>query len=566
VSSHDLLIIVLFIGILVSFTPFLGKWLASVLMGRQTWLSPVLGPVERCVYRMAGVDPTREMDWKKYLTTVLLFNAAGFLVLFLSLLCQKWLPLNPAGTENMRWDIALNTAISFVTSTNWQFYSGEGPEGVSYFVQMTGLGVQNFVSAGTGIAVMSALIRGLERRCASTLGNFWTDLTRSTLYFLVPVSTVIALLLVSQGVVQSFDGPIAVPGMDGVEQMIPSGPAASQIAIKQLGANGGGFFGNNSTHPFENPTPFSNMVEMLSLLLAGCACPYAYGVMIGKKRQGWIIFGAMMILLVAAIVLSQWAEHAGNPLFPGMEMLEGKEVRLGVTNSSLWSVATTASSNGSVNCMHSSMSPLGGGIALFNMLLGGVIFGGLGCGLYSMLMFAMITVFLCGLMVGRTPEFLGKKMGTREVCCSMVGILLPGMAVLVMSGLAAATEAGRASICNAGPHGLTEILYCFGSQAGNNGSAFAGLAAGDTPFYSLLGGLAMLLARFGTIISVMMIAGSMASRKTAPPAQGTMGTDNLMFMVLLVAVVLVVGALTFFPALALGPILEHLLLYSGAML
>lgn len=385
-SSHDLLIIVLFIGILVSFTPFLGKWLASVLMGRQTWLSPVLGPVERCVYRMAGVDPTREMDWKKYLTAVLLFNAAGFLVLF------------------------------------------------------------------------------------------------------------------------------------------------------------------------------------LSLLLAGCACPYAYGVMIGKKRQGWIIFGAMMILLVAAIVLSQWAEHAGNPLFPGMEMLEGKEVRLGVTNSSLWSVATTASSNGSVNCMHSSMSPLGGGIALFNMLLGGVIFGGLGCGLYSMLMFAMITVFLCGLMVGRTPEFLGKKMGTREVCCSMVGILLPGMAVLVMSGLAAATEAGRASICNAGPHGLTEILYCFGSQAGNNGSAFAGLAAGDTPFYSLLGGLAMLLARFGTIISVMMIAGSMASRKTAPPAQGTMGTDNLMFMVLLVAVVLVVGALTFFPALALGPILEHLLLYSGAML
>ena len=330
--------------------------------------------------------------------------------------------------------------------------------------------------------------------------------------------------------------------------------------------NGGGFFGNNSTHPFENPTPFSNMVEMISLLLAGCACPYAYGVMIGKKRQGWIIFGAMMILLVAAIVLSQWAEHAGNPLFPGMEMLEGKEVRLGVTNSSLWSVATTASSNGSVNCMHSSMSPLGGGIALFNMLLGEVIFGGLGCGLYGMLMFAMITVFLCGLMVGRTPEFLGKKMGAREVCCSMVGVLLPGMAVLVMSGLAAATEAGRASICNAGPHGLTEILYCFGSQAGNNGSAFAGLAVGDTPFYSLLGGLAMLLARFGTIISVMMIAGSMASRKISPPAQGTMGTDNLMFMVLLVAVVLVVGALTFFPALALGPILEHLLLYSGTML
>lgn len=552
-SSHDLLIIVLFIGILVSFTPFFGKWLANVLQGKRTWLSPVLEPAERCVYRMAGVDPAREMDWKKYLAAVLLFNAAGFLVLFLSLLCQKWLPLNPAGTENMRWDIALNTAISFVTSTGWQFYSGEGPEGVSYFVQMTGLGVQNFVSAATGIAVMSALIRGLERRCASTLGNFWADLTRSTLYFLVPVSSAVALLLVSQGVVQSFDGPTAVPGMDGVAQMIPNGPAASQIAIKQLGTNGGGFFGNNSTHPFENPTPFSNMVEMLSLLLAGCACPYAYGVMIGKKRQGWIIFGAMMILLVAAICLSQWAEHAGNPLFPGMEMLEGKEARLGVTNSSLWSVATAASSNGSVNCMHSSMSPLGGGIALFNILLGEVIFGGLGSGLCGMLMFAMITVFLCGLMVGRTPEFLGKKLGAREVRWAM-------------SGLAAAAEAGRASICNAGPHGLTEILYCFGSQAGNNGSAFAGLVVGGTPFYSLLGGLAMLLARFGTIISVMIIAGGMASKKNAPPAQGSMETDNLMFMVLLVAVVLVVGALTFFPALALGPILEHLLLYSGAML
>ena len=444
-SSHDLLIIVLFIGILVAFTPLLGKWLANVLQGKRSWLSPVLGPVERCTYRVAGVDPSREMDWKKYLTAVLLFNAAGFLILFLSLLCQKWLPLNPAGTENMRWDIALNTAISFMTNTNWQFYSGEGPEGISYFVQMTGLGVQNFVSAATGIAVMAALIRGLKRKCASTLGNFWADLTRSTLYFLIPISVVVALLLVSQGVVQSFDGPATVPGMDGVEQVIPNGPAASQVAIKQLGTNGGGFFGNNSTHPFENPTPFSNMIEMLSLLLIGCACPYAYGVMIGKKRQGWIIFGAMMLLLVTTIGLSQWAEHTGNPLFPGMEMLEGKEVRLGVTNSSLWSVATTASSNGSVNCMHCSMSPLGGGIALFNMLLGEVIFGGLGCGLYGMLMFAMITVFLCGLMVGRTPEFLGKKIEAREVRWSMVGVLLPGITVLLMSGLAAATEVGRES-------------------------------------------------------------------------------------------------------------------------
>ena len=325
-SSHDLFIIVLFIGILVAFTPLLGKWLANVLQGEPTWFSRLLGPVESCAYRMAGVDPSREMDWKKYLAAVLLFNAAGFLILFLSLLCQKWLPLNPAGTENMRWDIAFNTAVSFMTNTNWQFYSGEGPEGISYFVQMTGLGVQNFVSAATGIAVMAALIRGLKRKCASTLGNFWADLTRSTLYFLIPISVVVALLLVSQGVVQSFDGPTTVAGMDGVEQVIPNGPAASQVAIKQLGTNGGGFFGNNSTHPFENPTPFSNMIEMLSLLLIGCACPYAYGVMIGKRKQGWIIFGAMMLLLVTTIGLSQWAEHAGNPLFPGLEMLEGKEV------------------------------------------------------------------------------------------------------------------------------------------------------------------------------------------------------------------------------------------------
>lgn len=565
-SSHDLLIIVLFIGILVAFAPILGKWLANVLDGKQTWWSRLLGPLERGTYRVAGVDASREMNWKKYLGAVLLFNATGFFILFISLLCQQWLPLNPAGTENMRWDIAFNTAVSFMTNTNWQSYSGEGPEGISYLVQMTGLCVQNFVSAATGLAVMAALIRGLRSKCASSLGNFWADLTRSTLYFLLPISLIVALVLVSQGVVQSFDAPMTVTGMDGVEQVIPNGPAASQVAIKQLGTNGGGFFGNNSTHPFENPTPLSNMTEMLALLLIACACPYAYGVMIGKKKQGWIIFGAMMFLLVTTIGLSQWAEHAGNPMFPGMEMLEGKEVRLGVTNSSLWSVATTASSNGSVNCMHSSLSPLAGGISLFNMLLGEVIFGGLGCGLYGMLLFALITVFLCGLMVGRTPEFLGKKIEAREVRWAMVGVLVPGITVLIMSAIAAGTDLGRSAICNPGPHGLTEILYCFGSQAGNNGSAFAGLAASSTPLYSILGGLAMLLARFGAIIPVMIIAGSLASRKISPPAQGTMRTDNFMFMILLVAVVLIVGALTFFPALALGPILEHLLLYSGVTL
>lgn len=565
-SSHDLLIIVLFIGILVAFTPILGKWLANVLEGKQNWFSRLLSPVERGTYRLAGVDASKEMNWKQYLIGVLLFNGVGFLLLFLALLCQSWLPMNPAGTENMRWDVAFNTAISFMTNTNWQSYSGEGPEGISYFVQMFGLCVQNFVSAATGLAVMAAFIRGLRGKSSSTLGNFWADLTRSTLYFLIPISLVVAVILVSQGVVQSFDAPTTVPGMDGVEQVIPNGPAASQVAIKQLGTNGGGFFGNNSAHPFENPTPLSNMVEMLSLLLIACACPYAYGVMIGKKKQGWIIFGAMMLLLVTTIGLSQWAEHTGNPLFPGLEMLEGKEVRLGITNSSLWSVATTAVSNGSVNCMHCSLSPLAGGISLFNMLLGEVIFGGVGCGLYGMILFALITVFLCGLMVGRTPEFLGKKIEAREVRWSMVGVLLPGIMALIFTALGAGTEVGRASICNAGPHGLTEILYCIGSQCANNGSAFAGLAVGDTPFYPVMGGLAMLFARFGAIIPVLIIAGSMVKKKISPPAQGTMPTDNLMFMILLVAVVLIVGALTFFPALALGPILEHLLLYSGVML
>lgn len=565
-NSHDLIIIILFLGILALMTPILGKWLASVLEGRKTWITSILGPVEKLVYRVSGVDPDKQMDWKKYLGAVLIFNAVGFLILFVSLLCQNWLPLNPADTQNMRWDIAFNTAVSFMTNTNWQFYSGEGKEGISYFVQMTGLTVQNFVSAATGLAVMAALIRGFRKKSTVGLGNFWADLTRSTIYFLIPISIIVATLLVSQGVVQSFDPPVTVTGIEGAEQVIPNGPAASQVAIKQLGTNGGGFFGNNSTHPFENPTPFSNMIEMLSLLLIGCACPYAYGVMIRNRKHGWVIFGAMMTLLVVTISLSQWAEHSGSPLYPGVEMLEGKEVRLGITNSSLWSVATTASSNGSVNCMHCSMSPLGGGIALFNMLLGEVIFGGLGCGLYGMVLFVITTVFLCGLMVGRTPEYLGKKIEAREIKWTMVGILVPGVLTLLMSGLAAATEVGRDSICNIGPHGLSEILYCFGSQTGNNGSAFAGLSVGDTPFYPVLGGIAMLFARFGAIIPVMIIAGSMAVKKVSPPALGTMRTDNSMFMVLLVSVVLIVGALTFFPALSLGPILEHLLMNSGVAL
>lgn len=560
------MIIVLFLGLLVAITPILGTYMAKVLTGERTLFSRFLLPVEKGVYRFAGVNPNAGMDWKQYLTAAVMFNLIGFAFLFVTLLCQGWLPLNPAGTESMRWDIAFNTAISFMTNTNWQFYSGEGPQGVSYLSQMTGLGVQNFVSAATGIAVMAAFIRGLKAKSSSSLGNFWSDLTKSTLYILLPIAIIIAAVLISQGTVQSFDAPIAATGIDGVQQIIPNGPAASQIAIKHLGTNGGGFFGNNSTHPFENPTPLSNLFEMAGLLIISCACTYTFGSMIGSKRQGWIIFGAMMILFISMIALSQWAEHSTNPIYPGLEMMEGKEARLGITNSALFSVATTATSTGAVNCMHSSLSPLAGGIALFNMLLGEIIFGGVGCGLYGMILFAIVTVFLCGLMVGRTPEFLGKKIEAREIRWAMVGILITGVTVLIMSGFAAGTEVGQASLLSKGPHGLSEILYCFGSQANNNGSAFAGLGAGDTPFYSVLGAIAMFLGRFGAIVPVLIIAGSMVAKKISPPAKGTMRTDNVLFMILLIAVVMVVGALTFFPALSLGPIMEHLLMYDGVTL
>lgn len=566
-SLHDLIIIVIFIGVLAAMTPVLGTWLSKVLTGENMRLLKPLGFAERLVYRASGVNPASEMNWKQYLGAALLFNLWGFIVLYLLLVCQAWLPLNPAGTENMRWDIAFNTAVSFMTNTNWQFYSGEGPQGVSYFTQMAGLCVQNFVSCATGLSVMAAFIRALKNKgAASGLGNFWVDMTRSTLYFLLPLAVIVTLVLISQGVIQNMNAPVMATGLDGVEQVIPGGPAASQIAIKQLGTNGGGFFGNNGTHPFENATPLANMFEMLSLLLIACACPFAYGRMIGSKRQGWTIWGAMMLIFIVMIGISFWSEFSGSPAYPGMPLLEGKELRFGLTDSTLYSVATTASSNGSVNCMHASLTPLAGGVALTNMLLGEVIFGGAGCGLYAMLLFAIITVFLCGLMVGRTPEFLGKKIEGREVRWSMVGVLASGLAVLICSALAAATDVGQSSLGAAGPHAVSEILYCFGSQANNNGSAFASLGVGDTPFYSVLGGLCMLIGRFAVMIPVMVIAGSLMNKKVAPPAPGTMPTDNMTFMLLLVAIVLIVGALTFFPVLALGPIMEHLLMMGGAVL
>lgn len=566
-SLHDLVIIIVFIGILAAMTPVLGTWLAKVLSGDSMGVLKPLGFVERLVYRAAGVNPSFDMNWKQYLGAALLFNLWGFIVLYLLLVCQAWLPFNPAGTENMRWDIAFNTAVSFMTNTNWQFYSGEGPQGVSYLTQMLGMCVQNFVSCATGLSVMAAVIRALRNKGAATgLGNFWVDMSRSTLYFLLPLAVIVTVILISQGVVQNLNAPATAAGLDGVQQVIPGGPAASQIAIKQLGTNGGGFFGNNGAHPFENATGLANMAEMLSLLLIACCCPFAYGRMIGSKRQGWTIWGAMMLIFVVMLTISFWSEYQGSPVYPDMALLEGKELRFGLVDSTLYSVATTASSNGSVNCMHASLTPLTGGVALVNMLLGEVIFGGAGCGVYAMLLFAIITVFLCGLMVGRTPEFLGKKIEGKEVRWAMVGVLASGLAVLICAGLAAATDVGRATLGATGPHAVSEILYCFGSQANNNGSAFASLGVGDTPFYSVLGGICMLIGRFAVMIPVMVIAGSMMNKKVAPPAQGTMPTDNVTFMLLLVAIVVIVGALTFFPVLSLGPIMEHLLMMGGTLL
>lgn len=550
----------LYVFLLFAFAAALGPWMARVLTRETTFLDPLLKPIEQMIYRCAGVDSNREMDWKHYLGAVLAFNFFGFLTVLLLLLCQGSLPLNPSQYPNLAFPLALNTAVSFMTNTNWQAYSGEAS--LSYFSQMVGLSVQNFLSAATGFAVLLVLIRGLVRRETTALGNFWVDLVRSTLYILLPLSFLLAILLVSQGVVQTFSEYVKVITLSGQEQVIPLGPAASQIAIKQLGTNGGGFFGVNSAHPFENPTPFSNFLQVFAILCLPAALTATYGKMVGSPRQGWTIFAAMMILFLSTLGVMLWAEYAPNPVLGTSAVMEGKEVRLGIANSVLWGDVTTLASNGSVNAMHSSFSALAGGVAVLNMLLGEVVFGGVGAGLYGMLMFVLLTVFLAGLMVGRTPEYLGKKIEAFEIKMAMIAVLLPGACVLALTALGCFTEAGRASIANPGPHGLSEILYAFASMSNNNGSAFAGLNA-TTNFYTLWGSLAMLVGRFGVIIPVLAIAGSMAAKKYTPPSAGTFPTDGGIFTGLLVAVVLIVGSLTFFPVLSLGPILEHLLVQAG---
>jgi K+-transporting ATPase ATPase A chain len=558
--THDYLQLALYFGLLLVCTPLLGAFMANVFQGKKTWLSPIFVPAERLIYKVSGIDSSAEMSWKKYAAALLAFNLLGFLTVFGLMLSQAALPLNPQGINGTSVYLAFNTAVSFMTNTNWQAYSGEAA--LSYATQMLGLGVQNFVSAATGIAVIVALARGIASKQAASLGNFWVDLTRSTLYILLPLSLLLAIVLISQGIVQTFSAYIPVTTLEGREQMIPLGPAASQIAIKQLGTNGGGFFGVNSAHPFENPTPFSNFLQVLAILLIPAALTITYGKIVGSAKQGWTLFAAMLVVLLVVLGVSLWSETQYNSVLQSASLMEGKEQRFGVANSVLWGMTTTVASNGSVNAMHDSFSPLAGGMAMLNMMLGEVIFGGVGAGMYGMLMFVVLTVFIAGLMVGRTPEYLGKKIEAFEVQMAMVAILAPSAVILMGTMVAVLIPQGLSSLNNQGPHGFTEILYAFTSAAGNNGSAFAGLTA-DTPFYNIALGIGMLIGRFGVILPALAIAGSMVAKKYTPPSLGTFPTDTPLFVMLLIAVILIVGALTFFPALALGPIVEHLLMNAG---
>jgi potassium-transporting ATPase potassium-binding subunit len=580
VTPNALLQLALYAVLLVAVAKPLGGYMARVYQGEAQAAQRVLGPVERIAYRLVRVDPKQEMTWKTYALAVMLFNVAGLLVVYLLQRAQGALPLNPAGLGAVTPDSSFNTATSFASNTNWQGYGGETT--LSYLTQMVGLTVQNFVSAATGMAVLVALIRGFTRRTTSTLGSFWVDLVRSTLYILLPLSVVGALLLVSQGVVQTFGAygtaslVEATKGADGkaiTDQALALGPAASQVIIKQLGTNGGGFFNVNSAHPFENPTPLSNFVEMFSILVIPASLCYTFGKLVGDTRQGWAVLAAMFVIWLPLLALCVTQEQSGNPALSSLPIdqaasalhsggnMEGKEVRFGITNSALWAAATTAASNGSVNAMHDSFTPLGGLVPMWLMQLGEIVFGGVGSGLYGMLIFAIVAVFVAGLMVGRTPEYLGKKIEAYEMKMASLVILIPPLLVLVGTALACATDAGQKGVSNPSAHGFSEILYGFSSAANNNGSAFAGLSA-NTPFYNTVLGICMWGARYWLIVPVLAIAGALAKKKLVPKTSGTLPTDNPLFVAMLVGTVVVVGALTFIPALALGPIVEHLLAHG----
>jgi K+-transporting ATPase ATPase A chain len=580
-NAYALLQIGLFLAVLLLLVKPLGWYMARVYEGESCGLDRGFGWLERLVYRVCGIDTKEEMTWTTYAKAMLIFNLLGFAAVYVLQRTQQWLPLNPQHMPAVPPDLAMNTAVSFATNTNWQSYGGETT--LSYLTQMLGLTVQNFVSAATGMAVLVALIRGFVRRSSQTIGNFWYDLTRSVLYILLPLSIIGALVLVSQGVVQTFKPyqtvsllePTTVDGKTVTEQTIAVGPAASQVIIKQLGTNGGGFFNVNSAHPLENPTPVTNFIEVLSILLIAAALCYTFGQMIGDTRQGWAVLAAMLAIFVPLLLAGYWAEQSGNPklttlgvdqtasdLQPGGNM-EGKETRFGIAQSAIWAAATTAASNGSVNSMHDSYTPLGGLVPMWLMQLGEVIFGGVGSGLYGMLVFAIIAVFIAGLMVGRTPEYLGKKIEAFEMKMAALVILIPPMVVLIGAAVAVAGGWGTESILNrGGPHGFSEILYAFSSAGNNNGSAFAGLNT-NTSFYNIALAIVMLMARYWLAIPTLAIAGSLARKKLTPTSAGTLPTHTPLFIVLLVGVVILVGALTFVPALALGPIVEHLMMVGG---
>lgn len=546
--------------LLVAAIPFLGRYMAKVFTGEKTLLHPLLLPVEKFSYRLCRITPTEEMGWRKYAKVTFLFNLYGLLALFTIQLLQHLLPFNPQKLPTVPWPLALNTAVSFVTNTDWQAYSGETT--MSYFTQMCGLTVQNFLSASTGMSAFLVLTRGFSRHCSQSIGNFWVDLVRTVIYLLLPLSFFLSLFLISQGVVQSLAPYVKVVTLENREQILPLGPAASQIAIKQLGTNGGGFFGANSAHPFENPTPLSNFIELFALLLIPASLTYTYGSLICSRKHGWLLFLAMFLLWGGGVLFALYSESIVHPAIDYYPLLEGKESRIGVFQTLLWSLSTTATANGSVNASLSSLSPLAGGVALFNIMLGEIIFGGIGVGLCSLLCFVLLTLFLSGLMMGRTPVYLGKQIEKHEIQWVSCAIMMPAALILISSALASVFIPALLSLGSGGPHGLSEILYTFSSTSNNNGSAFSGLNS-NTNFYNKLLTLCMLLGRIAIVLPSIAIGGLMARKRKIPMTSGVFSIDTFLFLSLLIAVVVMIGALTYFPALSLGPIMEEFLMMKG---
>ena len=560
--------IALFCALLILLTKPVGGYMTRVFAGERTVLSPILGPLERGLYRLSGVDETKEQHWVTYAVAMMAFTFAGFIVLYALQRLQTMLPFNPQKLDPVTPDLAFNTSVSFITNTNWQSYVPETT--MSYLVQMAGLTVHNFLSAATGIALAIALIRGFSRRSGTTIGNFWVDMTRCTLYILLPVSIVVALVFVGLGMPQNLSAYTEATTLEGAKQIIAQGPVASQEVIKMFGTNGGGFFNANSAHPFENPSALTNLIQILLIFSLGAGLTNVFGRMVGNQRQGWAIFAVMFVLFMAGTVTTYWAEAAGNPAFAAMNIdptggnMEGKEVRFGIANSALFSTITTDASCGAVNTMHDSLMPLGGMVPMVNIMLGEIIFGGVGSGLYGMLMFVIVAMFVAGLMVGRTPEYLGKKLEAKEVKMAMLGILILPLSMLGFTALAVVLPDGTGAMNNAGPHGFSEALYAYVSATGNNGSAFAGLSA-NVPFWNSTLGLAMFTGRFLMIIPMLAIAGSLVRKKIVPVSSGTFPTDGGLFVGLVVGVILITGGLTFLPSLALGPIVEHLAMQAGTL-